>query len=780
MHSQRIVHRDIKPHNILCASPRDFLAGDGDGAEGGEDQTGAASTIADLSSYVLKISDMGLSKQLGRENFSFSSMSLSMAAMSSSAFDERANPSSRASGAESASEQARAAAMMQAAAVGTVGWQAPELISHRYAKKEPFSPFATDESNESAPGLLDEEPATPFSDVLAGAQDETADSDGEDVDVLQEGVADSTAPGSAAALKLSIPQLHQQQYQQRDRKKRTLTVDVFSLGCVFYFTITLGEHPYGEWFEREANIAAGKVDLSLVGHDLLAVDLISWMLHADPLLRPTSKEVCQHAFFWSSAKKLDFLVEFSDRLEQEPADSEVVLALEAGTLDVIGSRWDRRLDVLLLEDLGKYRKYDTSSVRDLLRVMRNKRHHFHELSAELKAAMGSIPGGFLSYFEDRFPRLVLHCAQVVNTYLPAEHLFKQWAACISSVYRPKRPVPTPTDLKSEPSPVEAIESTAVVHTLNGAPGTRVSEVVVWQGSAIATSLQYTGWWRSSADWVGGTDAGNKKGPRPSHLSKAAADPKYRTRLCSHWENSLASNCPMRKKGKCIFAHGALELRVRENRRDKWGSHRHGSASAAEGAPLSPATMCLSGGEDVLGAARVADKNQAVADSVLDSADIVGITGGAGSNAHASEFYPSASWHTQNTGQQYPPRGNTTGTHSTGRGGGRGAGRVNVNGAAGAGTTPPALASPSGGYYAQYPAAQLYQAQLAPAQQYAHGGHDAAHYYYQQQQMYNQQMRTQQQGQFQQHHGSPNVTAPYVNFVPDDPSQRSSSAYYSHT
>ncbi|KAJ1409267.1 endoribonuclease/protein kinase IRE1, partial [Ochromonadaceae sp. CCMP2298] len=205
--------------------------------------------------------------------------------------------------------------------------------------------------------------------------------------------------------------------------KRTLTVDVFSLGCVFYFAASLGEHPFGEWFEREANIIAGKADLSLVAHDPSALDLVCWMLHPDPLQRPTSREVCTHAFFWSHGKRLEFLVEFSDRLEREEPDAAIVLAVETGAAGVIGTRWDRRLDALLLEDMGRYRKYDACSLRDLLRVIRNKRHHFHELSAELKGAMGALPHGFLHYFDVRFPQLVLHCADVASVYLAGEPLF---------------------------------------------------------------------------------------------------------------------------------------------------------------------------------------------------------------------------------------------------------------------------------------------------------------------------------------------------------------------
>lgn len=57
-------------------------------------------------------------------------------------------------------------------------------------------------------------------------------------------------------------------------------------------------------------------------------------------------------------------------------------------------------------------------------------------------------------------------------------------------------------------------------------------------------------------------------------------------------------CPMRRRGaaKCDFAHGGIELRVRANKRDRWGRH----AGADGGGSVS---LDASGGEDTLGAAR---------------------------------------------------------------------------------------------------------------------------------------------------------------------------------
>lgn len=69
--------------------------------------------------------------------------------------------------------------------------------------------------------------------------------------------------------------------------------------------------------------------------------------------------------------------------------------VEAGADSVVGRSWDVRLDPELTEDAGRYRKYDFSSVRDLLRVVRNKRHHFHELPERVQRLMSPLPGGFL-------------------------------------------------------------------------------------------------------------------------------------------------------------------------------------------------------------------------------------------------------------------------------------------------------------------------------------------------------------------------------------------------
>ncbi|KAJ7798740.1 ribonuclease 2-5A-domain-containing protein [Mycena olivaceomarginata] len=135
-----------------------------------------------------------------------------------------------------------------------------------------------------------------------------------------------------------------------------------------------------------------------------AVDLISSMLHAEAHERPDTTTCLLHPFFWDPARRLTFLQDASDRFEimtripKEP----YLLVLERGASGIVGNDWLSRLDPLFLENLGKFRKYDGRSVQDLLRALRNKKHHYQDLPDKVKRNLGPLPEGFLAYFTRRF------------------------------------------------------------------------------------------------------------------------------------------------------------------------------------------------------------------------------------------------------------------------------------------------------------------------------------------------------------------------------------------
>lgn len=64
--------------------------------------------------------------------------------------------------------------------------------------------------------------------------------------------------------------------------RQTRAVDLFSLGCVLFFCITKGRHPFGSHFERDSNIMKNHVDLFLVEHNPEAVHLFSLLLSPHP------------------------------------------------------------------------------------------------------------------------------------------------------------------------------------------------------------------------------------------------------------------------------------------------------------------------------------------------------------------------------------------------------------------------------------------------------------------------------------------------------------------
>jgi serine/threonine-protein kinase/endoribonuclease IRE1 len=84
-----------------------------------------------------------------------------------------------------------------------------------------------------------------------------------------------------------------------------------------------------------------------------------------------------HPFFWTTTQRLAFLQDASDRFEIEERDppSPLLQTLETDAANVIGKDWYKRIDRVVVNDLGRYRKYDGKRVRDLLRALRNKVWH---------------------------------------------------------------------------------------------------------------------------------------------------------------------------------------------------------------------------------------------------------------------------------------------------------------------------------------------------------------------------------------------------------------------
>lgn len=320
LHTLKIVHRDIKPHNILVSAPKLTIA--------------SPSTTQPPR---LLISDFGLCKKLEGDQNSF---------RATTAF-----------------------------AAGTSGWRAPELLVDDdpllKVTSSALNPATADMTNNSEPLVLD-------------------------------------------------PQTN---------RRATRAIDIFSLGCVFYYCLTQGSHPFDKdgKFMREANIVKGLYNLDaltiLGDYQWEAKVLVGQMLSHNPKERPDAATILTHPFFWGAEDRLEFLCHVSDAFESEKYNereddlSEPLAYLESYAPDIskdYSGDFLRALPQPFKDTLGKQRKYKGDSLLDLLRALRNKKNHYEDMPDAVKERVGPLPAGYLGFWSRKFPSLLLTCWSVVK------------------------------------------------------------------------------------------------------------------------------------------------------------------------------------------------------------------------------------------------------------------------------------------------------------------------------------------------------------------------------
>lgn len=162
-------------------------------------------------------------------------------------------------------------------------------------------------------------------------------------------------------------------------RRTTTSVDIFSLGCVFYYVLTQGKHPFGENMKRQANILGAEYNLEDLFEEgqethttVLAEEMIRDMINDEAELRPTARGILNHPVFWSTERILSFLQDVSDRVEKAQPNTEPLKTLEKNATLIVKEDWNMQLEPEITNDLRKFRGYQGGSVRDLLRALRNK------------------------------------------------------------------------------------------------------------------------------------------------------------------------------------------------------------------------------------------------------------------------------------------------------------------------------------------------------------------------------------------------------------------------
>ena len=202
-------------------------------------------------------------------------------------------------------------------------------------------------------------------------------------------------------------------------RDHTQQSDVFSLGLVLHYLLTLGKHPFGTEGEPPHVIERNIVDMSPNLDRMLGGETIIFLrslLEDNPFKRPPAEYLNQHPFLWSDRKKIEFLKAVGDQPEAAyPANhpnSKLEKSLETTNTDrqVKMVTWDAVIQQIYQEMTKAWtqKKYRTDKLIDLIRFIRNAYAHKQERSVQFQRYLDE------NIFTRKFPSLVLDVFGVVQ------------------------------------------------------------------------------------------------------------------------------------------------------------------------------------------------------------------------------------------------------------------------------------------------------------------------------------------------------------------------------
>lgn len=156
--------------------------------------------------------------------------------------------------------------------------------------------------------------------------------------------------------------------------------DVQVAGMLIYYILSGGKHPFdiSKSFLLESNIDEGKYSLEDV-QDVVANDLIEWMIKMEPKDRPTVEQCLSHPFFWPHKKKIEYLKKVGNREEvatYKNQDEKLINSFEKYAAHEGFSQWKEKFSQELIQKMESKKKPYSDNILGLLRFIRNMIEHY--------------------------------------------------------------------------------------------------------------------------------------------------------------------------------------------------------------------------------------------------------------------------------------------------------------------------------------------------------------------------------------------------------------------
>uniref|UniRef100_A0A8C6UL61 Uncharacterized protein n=1 Tax=Neogobius melanostomus TaxID=47308 RepID=A0A8C6UL61_9GOBI len=194
--------------------------------------------------------------------------------------------------------------------------------------------------------------------------------------------------------------LNEEDKNEEDKTSYKSSTDIQVAGMLIYYILSGGHHPFGKGVLCEGNIFHGKYNLKHV-EDVVAKDLIEWMINKEPKNRPSVEQCLRHPFFWTKHKRVEYLRNFGNRDEIKNcrnAEDEFISAVEQYLVGGSHKDWKTKFPAELVEEMDNYTIPYPENILGLCRFIRNLREHYLEDAAKVEV-MELFPNLFGSIFQ---------------------------------------------------------------------------------------------------------------------------------------------------------------------------------------------------------------------------------------------------------------------------------------------------------------------------------------------------------------------------------------------